>query len=81
MLILLLTVLVFEGNLIWVLLVILFGLKTSPMYWSHATTALVPVTFIRVGFEFDRSKTKDRKVVMYCGTLCGTDTLDVGLHF
>jgi hypothetical protein len=64
-----------------VLLVILFGHKTSPTYWSVIAAAEVQVTFMWVGFEFDRLQTKDKKVVMYCGTLCGTDTHEVGLHF
>jgi len=51
------------------------------VYWSGTAVTEVPVTFMRVGFEVDRLKTKDKKVVMYCGILCGTDTHEVGFHF
>jgi hypothetical protein len=64
-----------SGNLI------LFGHKTSPSYWSGTAATEVHVTFMQVGFEFDRLHTKDRKVVRYCGALHGTDTHEVGLHF
>ena len=51
------------------------------MYWSGIAAAEVQVTFMWVGFVFDRLQTKDWKVVMCCGTLCGTDKHEVGPHF
>jgi hypothetical protein len=63
---------VFEDNWIFIFLVILFGHKTSPYYWSDTAAAEVQVTIMRVGFELDRLQTKDRKEVMYYGALHGT---------